>query len=75
MGKTAERVGWVRTADGKERNKSGSLAADTHRVLGVGHGVERTDGQRELVEHEKVGLVLFAHQPAERAFSLGAEKK
>ena len=30
----------------------------THRVVGVGHGVERPHGERELVEDVEVGVVL-----------------
>lgn len=42
-------------------------------VLGVGHGVEGTDGERELVQHEKVGVVLLLDQLSELALSLGRE--
>jgi hypothetical protein len=42
------------------------------RVRGVGHGVERSDGERELVEDVVVGAVLFLDESAEPSFVFGA---
>ena len=42
-----------------------SLGNDRYGVLGVGHGVERTDGQRELVQDVEVGVVLLLDETTE----------
>jgi hypothetical protein len=44
------------------------------RVDRVGHGVERSDGERELVEDEVVGVVFFPYQSAEELLVLGAAR-
>ena len=37
----------------------------SYRVLGIRHGVERTDRQRELVQDIEVGVVLLLHKAAQ----------
>lgn len=54
-----------------------SHARNGNGVLGVGHGVEGTDGQRELVQDVEVGVVLLLDETSElllhgRATSHGA---
>jgi hypothetical protein len=45
------------------------------RVGSVGHGVERPDGERELVEDVVVGAVLFLDESTEPSFVLGAARR
>lgn len=42
-------------------------------VLGIGHGVERSHGQREFVENVKVGVVLLSDNLSEQLLVLGGE--
>lgn len=35
-------------------------------VVGIGHRVERPDGEREFVQHVEVGVVLGFHQPTQQ---------
>lgn len=42
-------------------------------VLGIGHGVEGTNSQGKLVQHEKVSVVLLLDQLSKLALSLGRE--
>ena len=53
--------------------KSAVTVLNTYGVLGIGHGVERTDSKRELVQDEVVGLVLFADQTTEELLILGTD--
>lgn len=45
------------------------------RVGSVGHGVERSDGERELVEDVVVGAVLFLDESTEPSFVFGAVRR
>ena len=40
----------------------------TYGVLGVGHGVEGSDGKREFIEDVEVGVVLLLHETAQLLF-------
>ena len=44
----------------------------TYGVGRVGHGVERSNGEGELVEDKVVGLVLLPHERTEELLVLGA---
>lgn len=40
-------------------------------IVGIGHGVERTNRQRELVQHVKVSIVLGLHQSTQELLIRG----